>query len=170
MIVNELLLGGSVHAVERVELSSEVTLELVASLNDLSHDGVTLLVGDSWSKRELGQVSSNSDTGGLDHSGALLIEGRALEGGSVHVGDVLSILLVGMVIFNDRVEELAESCVGVLRASVDTDAGVDVLAAREDALLERDTVLVLLVVVHVPDFLGEVLGTKRFVALGELRP
>jgi len=85
VIIDELLLGGGVHAFKRVELSSKVTFESVASFDNLVHNFVTLLVGDTWSEREVGQVSANSDTSGLDHGSTLGIEWRAVQAIGVHV-------------------------------------------------------------------------------------
>ena len=129
MIVNELLLGGLVHAVKRVERASEVALEIGASLGDLRHDFVALLVGDARSKRDIGQVSADTDTSGFDHSGALLVERRADQGRSIHVGDMGVRWAVLVVVLDNLVEEVGESGVRVGRACIATDARVDVLAA-----------------------------------------
>ena len=85
MIIDELLLNFWGHAVERVELTLEVTSELVAGSNNLGHDLVTLLVGDAGSEREGLQVTSDTDTGGLDEGGVdegEVAEGEVDEGGS----------------------------------------------------------------------------------------
>ena len=62
-----------------------------------------------------------------------------------------------MVAHDDLVEELVESGVRVVGTSVDTDAGVKVLDAREDAGLEADTGSIRLVLVLLPDTFGKVL-------------
>ena len=62
MIINKLLLILGAHRIKSIESTCKVTIELIASLNDLVHDLVTLLVGDTWSKREFSQVSADSDT------------------------------------------------------------------------------------------------------------
>jgi len=170
VIVNELLLGGGIHAVERVEGTGEVTIELVASLDDLVHDLHALLVGDSWSEGELSQVTANSDTGGLDEGTLFLAERRAVEAVGVHVGDVVVCGAVVVVLLDDLVEEGVEGLVGVLGAGVAADSRVDVLAAREDASLERNTASVALVVILLPNVFGEVLGDERLAVGGELRP
>lgn len=168
MIIDELLLDSGVHAVKSVELTLEVTLEGVTSLNDLSHDLVTLFVGDARSERDFGEVSADANTGGLDEGSLVLGERRALELGSVHVGDVLVADLVTVVVLNDLVEEVVEGGVGVGGTSIDTDAGVEVLATREDASLEGNSSGIALVMVLVPDVLGEVLGAERLAVGGEL--
>ena len=171
MVSNELVLVGLRHGVESVELSGEVSLELVAGSDDGVHDLVALLVSDSWSEREIGEVTADSDTGGFDESGLLLGERWALKLRSVHVGDVLVVGSVLVVVKDDLVKEVLEGGVRVSRASVAADSGVDVLASREKASLEGDTGGIRLVVVLVPDFLvqessnGGLLG-----ALWELWP
>lgn len=169
VIIDELLLGLGGHAVERVEGTGEVTLELAAGLDNLGHDLVTLLLGHTRAERIVSKVATNSDTGGFDESSLLLGEGRAVEARGVHVGDVVVGGGVAVVLLDDAVEEVSEGGVGVLRSSVASDAGVNVLAAREDAHLERNARLVALVVVLGPDVLGEVLGDERLGALGEDR-
>ena len=88
VVINELLLGRLVHAVKSIERASEVALEAAAGLGYLVLDLVALLVGDAGSKRHVSQVSADSNTGGLDHSGALLVERRAVESGRVHIRNV----------------------------------------------------------------------------------
>ena len=136
MIIDELLLGGLIHAIKRVECASEVALEIAARLGNLVHDFVALLVGDAGSERHIGQVSADSDTSGFDHGGALFVERRAIQGRSVHIGDVGVRRAMLVVVHNDLIEEVGERGVGVGGASVATDARVGVLAAREDASLE----------------------------------
>ena len=169
VVINELLLGRLVHAVKSIERASEVALEAAAGLGYLVLDLVALLVGDAGSKRHVSQVSADSNTGGLDHSGALLVERRAVESRSVHIGNVSVRWAVLVVVLDDLVEEVRESSVGVCGTSVATDTRVDVLAAREDASLERHTRCITLVVVLVPDVLGQVLADERLGALRELR-
>lgn len=170
VIVDELLSLGVREGLEGVELAGEVTLELVASLNNLAHDVVTLLVGDAGAERELSEVTANSDTGGLDEGSLFLSEGRAVELVSLHVGDVAGSGGVAVVVLHDLVEEVAEGGVGVGGAGVAANTGVGVLAAGEDAHLEGDTGGVLLVVVLVPDVLGQVLAHEGGGTIGELRP
>ena len=170
VIVDELLLHVWLHAIERVELTGELSVELAASLDNLGHDFVSLLVGDARSEGKVSQVTADTNTGGLDHSGLLGGERRAVELGGVHVGDMGVSGAVTVVVLHDLVEEVLEGSVGVLRTGVAANARVDILAAREDASLEGDTVLVALVVVLVPDVLGQVLADERLGAIRELRP
>ena len=169
MIGDELLLSSLLHAVEGVELALEVTSEGAAGLNDLLHDLITLLVGDTGAERVAIKVTADTNTGRSDESGTLLRERWAVKLLSVHVGDVLVGGLVTVVVLNDLVKELVEGRVGVHAASVAADAGVDVLAAGEDASLEGDTAGVLLVVVLLPEVLGEESADRRLAVSGELR-
>lgn len=63
-----------------------------------------------------------------------------------------------MVIFDDWSEKVRECLVRIWRGSINTNSRVSVLAARQDALLKGDTEGVSLVVVLIPDSLGEVLA------------
>ena len=74
VIVNELLLILSGHGLEWGEFTLEITIEVLTSLHDLVHDLESLLLGDTWTEWEFGEVSSNSDSSGDNHSGVLLIE------------------------------------------------------------------------------------------------
>ena len=170
MVIDELSLDLLGHIVKRVEGSLKITFKSGASLNDSLHNLVALLVADTGSKRESSDISSNSDSSRLDESGTFSTERRAVELGVVHVGDVAVRRSMTMVIHDDLIKELLEGEVGVLGTSVDTDAGVEVLAAREDALLEGDSSGITLVLVLVPDVLGQMLAQERGGALRELRP
>jgi len=169
VISDELGLGVLVHALEGIEGSLKVLiLEGLEGLNDLVHDIESLLLGKSGAEGELSEVSANSDTGGDDHSSIFGGEGRALELGGLHVGDVLGIFAVLVVVLNDLVEEGSEGLVAVVGASVATNAGVGVLATGENSLTEGEAKLVLLVLKLVPDLLGKVLGEEGLGACGEL--
>ena len=154
-ILGELLSLGIIHGVETVELSLKVTLEAVASINDSLHDGVSLVLGNSWSEWEITEVTSDTDTGGDDHVGLILWEGWAVELGGVHVGNVLVSWLVTVVVLNDSIEELVECAVRVHGTGVGTNVGVWVLATGEDASLERNSSGIGLVLVLLPNFLGK---------------
>jgi len=170
VIVDELLLSSLIHALEWVEGTSEVTLTTVESLSDGLHDLESLLLGDTWSKWIGSEVTASTDTGGHDHSGILLWESWAKESLRGHVSNVLAVLAVTVVVLDDLIEELGEGGVGVVRSSVGTNVGVWVLAAREDASLEGDTRRVRLVLVLVPDLLGEGLLEEGVAVIWELWP
>ncbi len=169
MIGNKLSLLLLGELVEGVEGTSEITGVGLESLANLLDDGESLFVGDAGSEGELSEVTADTNTGGDDHSSLISGEGRAVELGSVHAGDVLGVLTVLVVLIDDLVEEGSEGLVRAVGASVSTDAGVDVLATGEDAGLERDTSFVLLSVAGVPDLLVEGLGESGVsVTFGEL--
>lgn len=170
VVSNQLLLSFSIHAIEGVELASKVTFKGVASLHDLIHDIVTLLVGDTRAKRVISKVAAHTDACRVDESCFFLRERWAVQFISVHVRDVFVAGLVTMVLLNDLIKELAEDSIGVLRASVAADTRVNVLSAREDTSLERNTILITLVMVGLPDVFCEVLAHERLAASGELRP
>jgi len=167
MVVNELLLNSGVHTFERVESSLEVTFEGVASGDNLSHDLVSLNLGDSWTKRVVSQVSSNSNSSGLDHSAVFLGEFSVLNAVGGHVRSVFGFRAVLVVVGNALVEELVELGVSVVRSSVDSDTGVLVLDTREDASLESNALRARLVFVLFPNFLGQALFELRFAFWGE---
>jgi len=58
---------------------------------------------------------------------------------------------VTVVLLDDLVKQWGEGVEALVAAGVDTNARVDHLATREDALLEGVTILVLLVLALVPD-------------------
>lgn len=170
MISDQLLLILGRHALEGIEGTLEVTFEGCAGLDDLVHDLITLSLGLTGAEGEFSQVAANTDTGGDDHSGLILGEHRAVHLGAVHGGDVGGIGSVTVVVLDDLVEEVRESLVGVVGTSVAANAGVNVLAARENALFERDTASILLVLILFPVFLGEETSNRGFlVGLGEER-
>ena len=170
MVLDELLLGLLVHAFKGVELALEVTLERLAGLDDLVHDLLSLCLGDTWSEGVVGKVAANADSSGLDHLGLILWESWGAEAGGVHVGDVVVFWLVTVVVLDDLVEELVELEVRALGSSVNTDSRVEVLAAREDAGLEADALVVTLILVFVPDLLAQVLGAERLAIIWEEWP
>ena len=136
MVLDELLLGGLIHTLEWVESTGKIAFEGLGSGGDLLHDLESLLLGDTWSKWVSVEVSSNSNSSGDDHGGLLLGELSVLEGGGIHIRDVLVLWSVLMVVHDDLIEKLVESGVGVLGTSVEADTGVEVLNTREAHHLE----------------------------------
>jgi hypothetical protein len=121
VIGNELLLVCLGHALQWVELSLEVTLEGVASLNDLVHDLESLSLGDTWTEWVVSEVSSDSDSSGVDHGLLLGGEVSVLESLSRHVRHVLVLWTVLVVVGNNLIEKLVELGVSVVRSSVDSN-------------------------------------------------
>jgi len=168
VILNELGLSLLVHSLKRVEGSLKVwLLEGLKSCNNRVHHLESLSLRESRAKREVSEVSADSDSGGDDHLGVLLGEGRGVELGGVHVGDVAGGLAVLVVVLDDLVEEGREDLVRVVRARVAANARIGVLAAREDSLAEGKAELVLLVLQGEPNLLRQVLRKKRLSAFGE---
>jgi len=62
MISDELILVLLGHTIKRVECSLKVTFESFASSNNFGHDFISLLLSNTWTKRVVSQVSSNSDS------------------------------------------------------------------------------------------------------------
>lgn len=121
VISNELILSVLVHAFERVELTLEVSLEGLKSGDDLVHNLESLLLSESGSKREVSEVTADSDTGGNNHGSIFGGEGRGLELAGVHVRDMLCALAMLVIVQDDLVEEGSEGSVGIVGASVDTN-------------------------------------------------
>jgi len=80
---------------------------------------------------------------------------------------VLVILLVLVIVLNDLVEELLELGVGLVGTGVNTDARVLVGNSGENASLEADTGVARLVLVLLPNLLGEALLELRLALWGE---
>ena len=151
VVSNELVLSILIHTLERIELACEVSLESLKSLSNGGHNLKSLSLGKSGTKREVGEVSANSDSSGDDHGSLILGKGRGDELLRIHVRNVLGVLSVLVVVLNNLVKEGSESLVGVVRTCVATNAGVGVLGSREDGLTEGEIVLVLLVFQLVPN-------------------
>lgn len=150
MVIDELLLVLSGHTGKGVEGTLEVTFEGVASLNDISHNLVTLVFGFTGAKREVSKVAADTDTGRVDHSSLILGERGGIKIGRVHVGNVGGIGSVAMVVLDNLVEEIGEGLVRVVGASIAANTGVDVLATGKNALFEGDTARVRYILVLVP--------------------
>ena len=151
VVLDELLLSVLVHALEGVEGTLEVAFEGLEGGDNLVHDLESLLLGESGSKREVSEVTADSDSCRNDHSGIVTSDGGSVELLGIHIRDVLSVLAVLVVVLNDQVEEGSKGLVGIVRASIDTNTGVGVLAAGEDGLSEGEAELVLLVLQCVPN-------------------
>ena len=67
MIFGEFIGIGLAHALKWVELALQIALEGVASFHDLVHDLKSLRLRDSWTKWVVSEVSSDSDSRGVDH-------------------------------------------------------------------------------------------------------
>jgi len=167
MVLNKLLRIFSTHSFKWVEFALEITLEGVAGSDNLLHDLESLLFGDSWAEWIISQVSSDSDSSGLDHGTILLSELSVLDALRSHVRGVFGIRCVLVVVGDALVEEFAEGRVSVVGSSIDTNTRVLVLDSGEDASLESNALGARLVLVLLPDLLGQALFELRFAFWGE---
>jgi hypothetical protein len=167
MVVDELVLSGLIHALERVEGTLEVIIEDLGGLDDVVHDLKSLILGDTRAERIVSEVSADSDTGGVDHGSILLGELSILEALAGHVRLVLISGLVTVVLLNDEIKELVELGVRIVGAGIETDARVEVLHTREDASLEGDAACIRLVLVLIPHSRSKVSRESRAGAFGE---
>ena len=169
VISNQLLLSSLVHTVKRVKLAFKITCKGSTGLDYPLHYFITLLVGNTWSKRVVSKVSSDTDASRLNHSCSLFRKRWAVELICIHVWDVFISWLVAMIVLNYFVKESIEGLVWISWSSIAADTGVNILATRKDASFERDTDSILLVVVLTPDILGEDSADRRFAVSWELR-
>lgn len=169
MVINHLLAGSLVHALDGVEGALKVAIEAIAGLHNGLHDVVSLLLAHARSQREGSEVSADADAGRDDHFRLISWQRGARQTLGGHAGHVSVGGLVAVVVLDDAIEQLVEAFVRVSRAGVNTDMGVSVLAAREDALLEGHTSRITLVLVLVPHSLSQVLLEERVAGVGELR-
>jgi hypothetical protein len=169
VVFDELFLDLGVHSTKRVVGTLKFTLKSLESFLSGILNLVALFLRNARSEREGVQVATNSDAGGADHLGLLFGEGRSIEFGPVHVGNMLVAFLVAMVSLNHGVKESSKLGVALVAASVHSNAGVYVLAARKDALTERHTTLILLVLELGPNLRGKVFAQKRFAVSREFR-
>lgn len=121
VILDEFLLVCLGHALQWVELSLEVTLEGVASLNDLVHDLESLSLGDTWAEWVISEISSDSNSSGVDHGLLVWGEVSVLKSIGRHVRHVLVLWSVLVVVGNNLIEKLVELGVSIVRSSVHTN-------------------------------------------------
>ena len=112
MVSDKLLRLLRSHGLQGIESTSELTIKLATSLDDLLFDRVSLLIGNSGSKRELSQITSNSDTSGNDHGSVFRGKWWALKLSVVHVTNVAPVEVVFVVVLDDG---LKERCKAVVR-------------------------------------------------------
>ena len=117
VVVNELLSDSLIHASEWVVLASKVSRELSKSAGHHLLNVNSLLLGDSGRETESINVTSDTDTGGVDWDTGLNVANNLLW---VHVRGVLGISGDSVVILDDGIEDLGEVLVGVPVTSVDS--------------------------------------------------
>ena len=105
VVGDQLVLLRLCHGAERIERTSELSLELAASLNNFLLNLVSLLSRDSWTKRIAYQVTSYSNSSRLDHGCIRCRKWWTPKFGVVHVTFVAITLAMAMVLLNDLVHQ-----------------------------------------------------------------
>ena len=108
MVFDQLLLLFGFHVAKRIVLSCKFTLEIAACLDYLLLNLVPLIFGDAWSKWEISEVTSDTNSGTTDHLGVLWREGWALEVRCIHVTLVSGAKLELVVVFEQWGEECSK--------------------------------------------------------------
>ena len=158
MVINKLLTDSLVHASEWVVLASKISFQLGQSIGHHLLNVDSLLLGDSGGKTESINITSNTDTGGVDWDSGLDVANNLL---GVHVRGVLGISGDAVVVLDDGIEDLGEVLVGVPVTSVDTAVLVVELDGTGAGLGDGEaTGLGLDVLDLVPSLLGDVLGNQ----------
>jgi len=159
MVINKLLTDSLVHASEWVVLASKISFQLGQSVGHHLLNVDSLLLGDSGGKTESINITSNTDTGGVDGDSGFNVTLDLL---GVHVGGVLGISGDAVVVLDDGIEDLGEVLVGVPVTSVDTAVLVVELDGTGAGLGDGEAAgLGLDVLDLVPSLLGDVLGHER---------
>jgi len=159
VIINKLLTDGLIHASERIVLASKISSQLGQSVRHHLLNVDSLLLGDSGRETESINITSNTDTGGVDGDSGFNVTLDLL---GVHVGGVLGISGDAVVVLDDGIEDLGEVLVGVPVTSVDTAVLVVELDGTGAGLGDGEAAgLGLDVLDLVPSLLGDVLGHER---------
>jgi len=158
MVINKLLTDSLVHASEWVVLASKISFQLGQGVGHHLLNVNSLLLGDSGGETESINITSNTDTGGVDGDSGFNVTLDLLW---VHVGGVLGISGDAVVVLDDGIEDLGEVLVGVPVTSVDTAVLVVELNGTGAGLGDGEaTGLGLDVLDLVPSLLGDVLGNQ----------
>lgn len=108
VIIDELLLDGGVHTLERVESTLEISVEIGSSLNDGVHNLKSLCLGNTWTKRISSEIPADTDTSGVYHSSFIGGEISVLETLGGHISNVLISFLVTVIFFDNSIKKLFE--------------------------------------------------------------
>jgi len=122
MVINELLLISFGHGCKRVVSTLKFSFEFVQSGHNVIFYLISLTFRNSWSQREIGEVSSNSDTGRDNIAFLVFSEFWAVQFGVIHVANVAVILSVSMVVLDDLVKKIIETVVSIMTSCVNTDS------------------------------------------------
>jgi hypothetical protein len=168
MVIDELLALSVGHLAERVVLSLELAIESREASDDLLLNFSSLLSSDCSSERVVSEVTSNTNSGRVDHFVLVGWEVGASKLGVIHVHDVLVRRRVSVVVRDDLVEQRSKSVETFVTASVNTDSGVGPFGSRENAFSEGVAVLVLAVLALLPHIASEALREERGSSAGEV--
>lgn len=139
----------------------QLSIESLDGLQDLAFDIASLLVTASRSERETVEVPSNSDPSANNHFRLVLWEIGSIELNGRVFGLVDIRGFVAVVLFDDRVEQVLEFIIRIMRPSIHSNSRIHILAARKDRVLEHEAILVCLITVLAPDVLGQPLRKQR---------
>jgi len=114
VIVDERFLIFFAHTIQWIEFTLKISLEGVASLDDLIHDLESLCFGDAWTEWVVGHVSANSDSGRVHHCHLIWSKIGVLKTLSSHVRNVFGVWCVIVIVLDDLVEKLVELVVSVV--------------------------------------------------------
>jgi len=158
VVINELLSDSLIHTSEWVVLASKISIESLKGRGHHLLDVNSLLLGDSGGETESINITSNTDTGGVDGDSGLDVANNLL---GVHVRGVLGISGDAVVVLDDGIEDLGEVLVGVPVTSIDTAVLVVELDGTGAGLGDGEAAgLGLDVLDLVPSLLGDVLGNQ----------
>jgi len=169
MVLNESVTLRISHGFKRVVGSLEFAGKVAKSLDDLAFEFLTVVTGDGGTKGVLSRVTSNADTGRVNHLVLISGEVRALQVSVVHVNNVLVCRLVTVIRLNDLVHEGSEVIVRFVRTSINTNTRVGPLGTGENRLLKGVAVLVFAVLALLPDIAGKALVEQRAGSSREVR-
>jgi len=121
VIGNERLSLTISHLTERVVLTLKISIKLGESFRYFTFNFLTVSSVDVGTERVISEVSSNTDSSGVDHGILISGESRGVQGLGVHVKNVLVLRGVTVVTLDDLVEERGELIVTVVTTGIDTD-------------------------------------------------
>lgn len=129
VIVNELLLDISIHAVKRVIGSGKFTSHVAEALDDCLLKLVTVFSADAGAEAVVGSITSDANTSRLDHNLSSDGKGGAVHAISAHLAFMFVIGSMSVIILNNLVHEGSKSSITAMRTSIDADTGISVLGA-----------------------------------------
>ena len=145
MLFSELLTLGIREPTERIECTSKLSLESITGLYYLLLNLVTLLTSHSGSEGIVCEITANADTSRFNHGSIFRRERWALKLVEIHIRDMAIALFVTMILLNNFVEQRCKGGIGVVAASIDSDARIYILHTREDCTSKRESTSIFLI-------------------------